>query len=179
MRSHKDRVPLLLHWFKPRVWCFESLIHFYSDVSFMIVGERRESKRKGWLLLLLLLLKVKTNCKMSQQKEFSYTQFNTRIDSSTRIFEVILWLCFYWIQLWRFSSDGADIHTLIAVSKKFFASWVSFLSVFCNFFSKSVIDNLFFNVPLFSGYWNLDLCVNWWWYFVIFANIYVSECLST
>ena len=46
----------------------------------MIVGERRESKRKGWLLLLLLLLKVKTNCKMSQQKEFSYTQFNTRID---------------------------------------------------------------------------------------------------
>ena len=48
-----------------------------------------------------------------------------------------------------------------------------------NFFSKSVIDNLFFNVPLFSGYWNLDLCVNWWWYFVIFANIYVSECLST
>ena len=104
--------------------------HFSSDVSFMIVGERRESKRKGWLLLLLLLLKVKTNCKMSQQKEFSYTQFNTRIDSSTRIFEVILWLCFYWIQLWRFSSDCVDIHTLIAVSKKFFASWVSFLSFF-------------------------------------------------
>ena len=49
----------------------------------------------------------------------------------------------------------------------------------CNIFSKSVIDNLFFNVPLFSGYWNLDFCVNWWWYFVIFANIYVSECLST
>ena len=41
----------------------------------------------------------------------------------------------------------------------------------CNIFSKSVIDNLFFNVPLFSGYWNLDLCVNWLWYFVIFANI--------
>ena len=117
VRSHKDRVPLLLHWFKPRVWCFESLIHFYSDVSFMIVGERRESKRKGWLLLLLLLLKVKTNCKMSQQKEFSYTQFNTRIDSSTRIFEVILWLCFYWIQLWRFSPDCVDIHVLIVVLK--------------------------------------------------------------
>ena len=29
----------------------------------------------------------------------------------------------------------------------------------CNFFSKSVIDNLFFNFPLFSGYWNHDVCV--------------------
>ena len=145
----------------------------------MIVGERRESKRKGWLLLLLLLLKVKTNCKMSQQKEFSYTQFNSRIDSSTRIFEVILWLCFYWIQLWGFSSTVL-IHThLLQFWNNFCILGFFLVLFFLVIFSKSVIDNLFFNVPLFSGYRNLDLCVNWWWYFVIFANINVSECLST
>lgn len=138
---------------------FWIIVHSYP-VSFMIVGEIRESKRKGWLLLLLLLLKVKTNCKMSQQKEFSYTQFNTRIDSSTRIFEVILWLCFYWIQLWRFSSDCVDIHTLIAVSKTFFASWVSFLSFFfLVIFFPRVLLIIYFLMFLFSLVIETLICV--------------------
>ena len=110
-------------------------------------------------MFLLLLLKVKTNCKMSQQKDFSYTQFNTRIDSSTRIFEVILWLCFYWIQLWGFSSTVL-IHThLLQFWNNFCILGFFLVLFFLVIFFPRVLLIIYFLMFLFSLVIETLICV--------------------